>query len=99
MVRQPRRETIFADPVSEVLRPTLTPRAGPASPARLPVYPMTERGDDGMGFVGGENLGERIFAVKAAEQLSERYNYVLWMACGNRLDNQVAEDHKYNLVD
>jgi len=32
-----------ADPGHEVLRLTLTLRADPASPARLPVYPMTGR--------------------------------------------------------
>ena len=36
-----------ANPVHEVLRLPLMPRAGPTSPARLPVYPRAERGDYG----------------------------------------------------
>ncbi len=36
-----------ASPVHEVLRLPLMPRAGPTSPARLPVYPRAERGDYG----------------------------------------------------
>jgi hypothetical protein len=43
-IRQPRRETIFSNPEYEVLRLTLIPRADPASPARLPVYPRRDEG-------------------------------------------------------
>jgi hypothetical protein len=39
-----------ADPGREVLRPSSTPGADPASPQRLAVYPMTEREDDGTGL-------------------------------------------------
>ncbi len=44
-----------ADPVHEVARPFLTPRADPASPSRLTVYPRRDGGIVGMDREGGEN--------------------------------------------
>jgi hypothetical protein len=38
------------------LRPSFTPGADPASPQRLAVYPTTERGDDGTGLEGGDEI-------------------------------------------
>jgi len=48
------------DPDDEVSRPTLTARAGPASLARLPVYPMRDGGIVGMRRESGDER-ERFF--------------------------------------
>ena len=46
-----------ADPVREVSRPPLTPRADPASPQRLAVYPRRDGGIVGTGLGGGDGGG------------------------------------------
>ena len=46
-----------ANPEREVLRLPLTPRAGPTSPERLPVYPMWDGEIVGTGLRGGDEGG------------------------------------------
>ncbi len=50
---------VCADPDREILRLSLTTRAGPASPARLPVYPRRDEEIVGMRHEDGDFAGKR----------------------------------------
>lgn len=52
----------LTDPVREALRPSPTPRTGPASPARLPVYPLRDEVSVGTAAGEGEMGGWRYSA-------------------------------------
>jgi hypothetical protein len=69
---------ISANPVHEVLRHPLTPRAGPASPERLLVYPLRDEGivDEGVG--GEDNEARNYFTADGAGRL---FVSLSWLCC------------------
>ena len=77
----PEGDSSFADPDGEALRPILITRTGPASPARLPVYPLRNGLIVGTGFGGGENFLCRHPRASSGEQ-------------GKSVQNQLVAERK-----
>jgi hypothetical protein len=75
----------LADSGHEALRLVLMTRTGPASPARLPVYPLRDEGIVGTGVGGGDELFSSSSSGLTRGSRERCFGTVGWLAEGERV--------------